>query len=427
MANKKSLLASKKVSKRTQSIHGEHTTSAWDYSHHIIPPLTASTTFRLESLQRGAEGFNQFGNPKNETPILIYDRLDEPTTLMLEEQLKTMESAECAVSFGSGMGAISTTILSFVKQGQKVISHKTLYGCTYSLLTSWMPKFGVETELCNLNEADLDEAFKDKSVRLVYCESVCNPNLEIIDLERVVKAIAKANKTRKDDNKILFAVDNTFATPWGLRPIEWGVDIVIQSLTKNMSGFGTDMGGAVMTAKKYEATLKLGRKDFGAIINPFSAWHIMVYGLSTQSLRFEKQQENAMAIAKFLAKSKKVEKIFYPGLESFPEKKLAKKYLKTPEGKFAPGLMIAFTLKGDMKKTAKFVDDIAKNSYSITLAVSLGLNKTLIEVPGYMTHSAYPKDKLDNCGIDPKLIRLSVGLESIDDLIGDLEDALGRV
>jgi methionine-gamma-lyase len=149
--------------------------------------------------------------------------------------------------------------------------------------------------------------------------------------------------------------------------------------------------------------------------------------LSSQSLRFEQQQKNAQQIANFLEKHKKVKTVLYPGLKSFPQHKLATKYLVSPEGQFAPGTMIGFILKGNMDTCARFVDEIAKNSYSITLAVSLGLNKTLIEVPGYMTHSVYPKDQQESSGISPLLIRLSVGLEHIDDLISDLTDGLNKI
>ncbi|MBO9665824.1 MAG: PLP-dependent transferase, partial [Bdellovibrio sp.] len=222
-------------------------------------------------------------------------------------------------------------------------------------------------------------------------------------------------------------VDNTFATPWGLRPREWGVDFIIQSLTKNISGFGTEMGGAVISPKSFEGQLRVARKDFGAILHPYSAWHIMVYGLSTQAIRFEQQQKSAQAIAEYLEKHPKVASVTYPGLKSHSQYKLAKKYLKSPEGKFAPGTMISFQLKGDMKRCQKFVDDIAKNSYSITLAVSLGLTKTLIEVPGFMTHSAIPKEKRGESNIDPRAIRLSIGLENANDVINDITAALRRV
>lgn len=412
-------------SPRTQAIHGEFQSQSWEFSHHLIPPMTASTTFRLESLQRGAEGFSTFGaKTESGKPIWIYDRLEEPTTKMLEDQLALLEKGECAVAFGSGMGAISSTLMSLLKSGDKVVAHKTLYGCTYSLITNWLPRFNVQNALIDVNSTDLDTQLADPKTKVVYFESVSNPILEIADLEKIVSKVKAANKKRKPEERIYTVVDNTFATPWALRPLEWDIDFVIQSLTKNISGFGTEMGGAVIAPKAFESVLRVARKDFGAIIHPYSAWHILVYGISTQVIRFEQQQATALKIAKFLESHAKVESVTYPGLSSHPQNKLAKKYLKSPENKFAPGTMISFKLKGDMKKCQKFVDDIAKNSYSITLAVSLGLAKTLIEVPGFMTHSAIPNEKRDVSGIDPRAIRLSIGLENAGDIIQDLAEAL---
>ncbi|MFV8258634.1 trans-sulfuration enzyme family protein [Bdellovibrio bacteriovorus] len=421
--------AAKSKSPRTQAIHGEFLSKSWEFSHHLIPPMTASTTFRLESLQRGAEGFSTFGAQKGEEkPIWIYDRLEEPTTKMLEDQLALLEKGECAVTFGSGMGAIASTLMSLLSSGQKVIAHKTLYGCTYSLLTNWLPRLNISTHLMDVNDfKNLALQLADPATRVVYFESVSNPILEIADLEKITALVKTANKKRGKDNQIYTVVDNTFATPWALRPVEWNVDFVIQSLTKNISGFGTEMGGAVIAPRAHESILRVARKDFGAIIHPYSAWHILVYGISTQAIRFEQQQASATAVAKFLEAHPKVASVTYPGLKSHAQHKLAKKYLKSPEGKFAPGTMISFQLKGDMKKCQKFVDDIAKNSYSITLAVSLGLTKTLIEVPGFMTHSAIPDDKRGDSGIDPRAIRLSIGLENVNDIIEDLNEALKKI
>ncbi|MBV2168421.1 MAG: aminotransferase class I/II-fold pyridoxal phosphate-dependent enzyme [Bdellovibrio sp.] len=416
-------------SPRTQAIHGEFLSKSWEFSHHLIPPMTASTTFRLESLERGAQGFSTFGAPQDSAkPIWIYDRLEEPTTKMLEDQLALLEKGECAVAFGSGMGAIASTLMSLLKAGEKVVAHKTLYGCTYSLITNWLPRFQVNHELVDINDLKgLEKHLADSKTRVIYFETVSNPILEIADLEKIASLVKAANKKRSKENQIYTVVDNTFATPWALRPLEWGIDFVIQSLTKNISGFGTEMGGAVIAPKSFESMLRVARKDFGAIIHPYSAWHILVYGISTQAIRFEQQQETALKVANFLEKHPKVQSVTYPGLKSHPQYKLAKKYLKSPEGQFAPGTMISFQLKGDMKKCQKFVDDIAKTSYSITLAVSLGLTKTLIEVPGFMTHSAIPDDQKDHCGIDPRAIRLSIGLENAQDIIEDLAGALKKV
>ncbi len=414
---------------RTKAIHGEALSQSWEFSHHLIPPMTASTTFRLDSLQRGAEGFSTFGaQNKSEKPIWIYDRLEEPTTKMLEDQLAVLEKGECAVTFGSGMGAIASTLMSLLKSDQKVVAHKTLYGCTYSLITNWLPRFNIQHSLIDVNNFQaLEKELQDPATRVVYFESVSNPILEIADLEKIAKLVKDANKGRKKDNQIYTVVDNTFATPWALRPIEWNIDFVIQSLTKNISGFGTEMGGAVIAPKGHESILRLARKDFGTIIQSYAAWHILVDGISPQAIRFEQQQDSALKIAQFLEKHPKVERVIYPGLKSHSQFKDAKKYLKSPEGKFAPGTMISFQLKGNMKKCEKFVDDIAKNSYAITLAVSLGLTKTLIEVPGYMTHSAIPNDKREESGIDPRAIRLSLGLENAQDIIQDLKTALAKI
>ncbi len=416
------------LSPRTQAIHGEFLSKSWEFSHHLIPPLTASTTFRLDSLERGAEGFSSFGASDSQKPIWIYDRLEEPTTKMLEDQLALLEKGECAVTFASGMGAIASTLMTLVSNNQKVVAHRTLYGCTYSLLTHWLPRFGIESAILDLqNRQALEAELADPKTRVVYFESVSNPILEIADLEQVVRSVKAANKKRSKENQIYTVVDNTFATPWSLRPLQWGIDFVIQSLTKNISGFGTEMGGAVIGPKSFEGPLRMARKDFGAIIHPYSAWHILVYGISTQAIRFEQQQETAGKVAKFLEAQSKVQSVTYPGLKSHPQARLARKYLKSPEGRFSPGTMISFQLKGDMKKCQRFVNDIAKNSYSITLAVSLGTTKTLIEVPGFMTHSAIPAEKQSESGIDPRAIRLSIGLESADDIIQDLQEALKRI
>lgn len=418
----------KSLSPRSRSIHGEFSTKAWEFSHHLVPPMTASTTFRLQSLKRGAKGFSTFGSKRSsKKPIWIYDRLEEPTTLMLEEVLADLEGGECAVTFGSGMGAIASTLMALLQGGRKIVAHRTLYGCTDSLITGWLPKFGINHAQIDINSDALEVELADPATRVVYFESVSNPSLELIDLTRVVKLVRKANRGRKKGDHILTVVDNTFATPWSLRPLEWGIDFTIQSLTKNISGFGTEMGGAVITRSEFESLLKMARKDFGAIIHPSSAWHILVFGASTQSLRFEQQQRTAGAIAAFLEKHPKIESVVYPGLKSHPQYKLARRMLRSPEGEFCPGLMISFRLKGDLRKCERFIDDIARNSYTITLAVSLGLTKTLIEVPGYMTHSAIPENRRDESGIDPRLIRLSVGLENRKDLIEDLTTALAKI
>ena len=325
---------------------------------------------------------------------------------------------------GRDLGA---RILSCMRAGQKILAHRTLYGCTYSLLTDWLPRFGIENTFIDMNSTAHRQLLDDPKVRVLYFESVSNPNLELADLKKIVADVQRANKNRKPENRIITIVDNTFATPWALRPAEYGIDLVVESLTKNISGFGTEMGGAVMGAKSFERSLKLARKDFGAILNPKGAWQILVHGVPTLAIRYKQQQETALKVAKALSKNSKIESVVYPGLPSHPQYALAKKMLRTPEGDFASGTMISFTLKGDMKKCQRFVDAVAKNAYSVTLAVSLGVTKTLIEVPGFMTHSAIPSDKQSSSGIDARAIRLSLGLEHAEDIIADLETALAKI
>jgi cystathionine beta-lyase/cystathionine gamma-synthase len=277
----------------------------------------------------------------------------------------------------------------------------------------------------------LDEAITDKT-KVVYFETPANPNLELIDIEAIVKKVAEYNKNRSEENQIKVVVDNTFATPFCQRPLEWGVDFVVHSLTKNIGGFGTDIGGVVIGKKKYRDILMLYRKDFGGVLSSKSAWPIMVYGLPSLAIRMIREIDNAMKVAQFLAQHPKVEFVNYPGLPSFKFYELAKKQMRDFHGNFAPGNMIYFALKGNSpeegrEKGRAMMNYIAQNAYTLTLAVSLGHVRTLIEHPGSMTHSMIPAEEQIKEGIDPAGIRMSIGLETADDIIKDLEDALNQV
>ncbi len=411
-----------KKSLRTRYIHGTHRTKAWDFSHHVVPPMTTATTFRLESVARGAEGFVQFATGDTENPILVYDRLDEPNAMMLEEQIAALEGADIAVAFASGMAAISSLILSVAKSGDEILAHHTLYGCSHSLLSNWLPRFGIKTQFLDVNDLKDLESRITENTRLIYFETLSNPNLDLVDIKKLVALIQKLNKNR--EKKIFTAVDNTFPTPWVLRPHEFGIDFVIESLTKNISGFGVEMGGAIACKQEHVLNLKIARKDFGGIINPKAAWHIHVHGIPTLPIRIQQQTKTAIKVAEFLEGNSHVESVLYPGLQSYPQKDLAHEYLVDPEGQFCPGYMMSFSLKASEKVTRKFCDFIASQSYSITLAVSLGHTKTLIEVPGLMTHSGINEEGKAQAGIDKLLLRLSIGLESADDLITELKEAL---
>jgi len=421
-------------SMRSFLVHGRPRTGLWDFSHHVVPPISSSSTFRLESSERGAIGFCGFAEPAthdfHKTPIYIYERLDEPTRAMLEDQIAEAEGGSMGIAFASGMGAIAAAVGILVHHGDEVIAHRTLYGCTYSLLTNWMPRFGVSSkyiDLVNLNE--LEEAIGPKT-RVVYFETPVNPTLDLIDLAGVTRIVKSANRGRSPEERIHVVVDNTFASPRCQRPLEFGVNLVVHSLTKNLCGFGTEMGGIVVGPRSYESDLLLFRKDFGATLASKAAWPILVYGLPTLDIRMKREQENARRIADFLADHPKVARVVYPGRDDFPQADLARRQMKDFDGNFAPGNMVYFVLKGDdqeaWRRARAMVDHVAKHAYTVTLAVSLGQVRTLIEMPSSMTHAVVPEEAQVAGHIDPGGLRLAVGVEEVDDILLDLDEALTK-
>jgi cystathionine beta-lyase/cystathionine gamma-synthase len=419
---------------RTHMIHGNYDSKKWDYDHHVVPPVSHTTAFRLSSLERGARGFGQFASAdealSGHLPIYIYDRLDEPTRSMLEENLAYAEGGEIAVTFASGMASISAALGAALRQGQEVIAHRIVYGCTYSLMTNWLPRFGMNARFADFLQPESIESQITPSTRMLYFETPINPTLELIDIAAIRRVADQANAGRDEKDRLLVVVDNTFATPFCQKPLKLGADLVVESLTKALGGFGTDMGGAVIGAKEWYNLIMLFRKDFGGVLSPRSAWGVLVYGLPTLATRMINMQKTAQRVAEFLSKHPKVASVSYPGAECFAQKALAKRQMVNSEGKFAPGSMMYFVLKGtDAKQTRaeRMVDYLAEHAYSVTLAVSLGQIKTLIEHPFSMTHAALPDEQKRAFGMHPEGIRLSIGLEDWHDIIRDLELALEKV
>ncbi len=419
---------------RTHLIHGNFESKKWDYDHHVVPPVSHSTAYRLSTLGRGARGFVQFASAdealSGHIPIYIYDRLDEPTRAMLEENLAYAEGGEICVTFASGMAGISAALGATLHQGQEVLAHEILYGCTYSLMTNWLPRFGMQARFADFAKPEDVRARIAPETRVLYFETPINPTMELLDIAALRGIADQVNKSRDEKDRLLVIVDNTFATPYCQRPLELGADLVVESLTKGLGGFGTDMGGAVIAPAEWYNHLMLFRKDFGGVLSPRSAWGILVYGVPTLAARMANMQKTAQRVAEFLCKHPKVEKVGYPGADCFGQKALARRQMLSPDGKFAPGSMMYFVLKGiDSKQTRaeKLVDYLAEHAYSITLAVSLGQIKTLIEHPFSMTHSALPDEQKRAFGMHPEGVRLSIGLEDWHDIIRDLELALERV
>jgi cystathionine beta-lyase/cystathionine gamma-synthase len=420
---------------RTHLIHGNYESKHWDFDHHLIPPISASAAYRLGSVHRGAQGFVEFASDeadvKGHIPIYIYDRLDEPTHGMLEEKLAYAEGGETAVTFATGMAAINAALGVTCRAGTEILAHHTLYGCTYSLLTNWLPRFGITTKFVDLrDESGFKQALTNRT-RVVYFETPVNPTLHLIDIAEVRRWMDEARRGAEEKDGLLMVVDNSFATPYCQRPLALGADLVAQSLTKDIGGFGTDMGGAVIGPHKFHAPLLMYRKDFGGVLASKSAWSILVYGLPTLATRMVNQQKCANRVAQFLEQHPKVASVHYPGLETFPQYELARRQMTSYDGKFAPGNMVYFVLKGDEKAAVeaadRFLDYIANHAYSITLAVSLGQIRTLIEEPYSMTHSALPAELKRARGLEPGGIRLSIGLEDWHDIINDLQTALEQI
>lgn len=416
---------------RTRLIHGQFRSRKWDYDHHVVPPITSSATFRLDSAERGARGFVEFAHSEYDAdghaPIYIYDRLDEPTRGMLEENLAYAERGDFGLCFASGMAAISAAIGALTATGENIVAHQTLYGCTYSLLTAWLPRYKIETRFVDLTNPQELRRVVDSQTRIVYFETPVNPDLRLIDIAAVRAVVDELNAKRPPTQQITIVVDNTFATPFCQRPIEHGAHVVCHSLTKGIGGFGTDMGGAVIGPRSLHDPLIMYRKDFGGSLSPKSAWQTLVYGLPSLAARMVNYQKGALHVARYLAQHPKVAEVFYPGLESFPQYDLARRQMRDERGHFAPGCMLYFMLKdpgahGDAG--GRLIDWIARNSYCITLAVSLGQVKTLIEAPYSMTHAALPEDVKRVRGIEPGGVRMSIGLEDWHDIVADLEAAL---
>jgi cystathionine beta-lyase/cystathionine gamma-synthase len=422
-------------SAQTKLIWGKSFTPKWDYSHHVVPPLSSSSTFRLSSTRRGAQGFIEFAHHagnflvKSKAPIYVYDRLGEPNKDLLEENLAMAEQAECAVTFSTGMAAISALCGILLGSGSEIVAHKMLYGCTYSLFKNWLPRYHVNVRWVDFNDPKaLSESISPRT-RLLYFETPVNPTMDLIDIERVVAVARQHNIRRKKQHRLYTAVDNTFASPFCQRPIEFGIDFVVESLTKGLCGFGTDMGGAVVGPAWSYDRLLLYRKDFGGVLAAKSAWPILIYGLPSLPVRFRQQIDSAQEVAEFLEQDRRIQTVRYPGLDSFEQRALAHAQMHDYDGRFAPGTILYFIPKGRSlqerhRHASRIVNSIATKSYSMTLAVSLGNIRTLIEHPASMTHSSISSSEQLKRGIDPGGIRLSIGLEKAEDIIYDLRRAL---
>ncbi|MGB8622879.1 MAG: methionine gamma-lyase [Paracoccaceae bacterium] len=367
----------------------------------LTPPLHLTSTFAFETAEAGGETFagDRAGH--------IYSRISNPTLDLLERRMADLEGAEAGLALASGMGAITSVLWTLLSPGDEVIVDKTLYGCTFAFMHHGLRKFGITISHVDLTDpANLTAAMTERT-RVVYFETPANPNMRLVDVAAVA-AIAHSGGAQ-------VVVDNTYATPYLTRPIALGADLVVHSATKYLGGHGDVVAGVVVGRAETITEIRLvGMKDMtGAVMAPFNAM-LILRGLKTLALRMERHCASAQVVAEWLENQPEVAAVDYPGLKSFDQHDLACRQMKKA------GAMIAFELKGGLEAGRRMMNALRM----IARAVSLGDAETLIQHPASMTHSTYTPEERAVHGINDGLIRLSVGLEDVSDILDDLDGAL---
>lgn len=399
-------------------------------------PIYATTSYVFHNSQHAADrfGLRDAGN--------IYGRLTNPTQDIFEQRIAALENGVAALAVASGAASITYTIQALAHAGDHIVAAKTIYGGTYNLLAHTLPEYNITTTFVDPDEENAFEKAIQDNTKAIFIETLGNPNSNLIDIEEVAK-IAHAHK-------IPLIVDSTFATPYLVRPIEYGADIVVHSATKFIGGHGTAIGGVIVDSGKFdwEASGKFPQfvepnpsyhgvsftkavgaaafvtyiraiilRDTGACISPFHAF-IFLQGLETLSLRVERHTSNALKIVEFLNNHPKVAAVHHPSLDTEPSHKLYKKYL--PNG---GGSIFTFEVKGGVEETHRFIDNLE----IFSLLANVADSKSLVIHPATTTHAQCTEQELAEQGIKPNTVRLSIGTENIDDLIADLDDALKTV
>ena len=418
---------------QTLALHAGHNTTKTEGTRAV--PIYQTTSYVFDNTDHAANLFSLA------EPGYIYTRLNNPTADILEQRLASLEGGIAAVATSSGSAALATTLLTLLKTGDHIVASNSLYGGTYNLLNVTLPRYGITTTFVDPDDPkNFSQAIKENT-RAVYIESIGNPKLDILDVESISKIAKKA--------KLPLIVDNTVATPYLLKPIDYGADIVIHSTTKYITGNGTSIGGIIIDAGKFDwssgkfpeftepspgyhgliyhdalgeasfiAKARVeGLRDIGAALSPFNAFQIL-QGLETLEIRMKRHSESALELAKWLESKDEVEWVNYPGLKSSKYKKLSDKYL--PDGQSG---IVTFGVKGGYD-SAKTVADKTK---IFSLLANIGDSKSLIIHPASTTHSQLNDDQQISTGVTKDLIRLSVGLEDINDLKGDLEFAFSQI
>ncbi|MBU0991342.1 MAG: aminotransferase class I/II-fold pyridoxal phosphate-dependent enzyme [Proteobacteria bacterium] len=392
------------LSEESKIVHG--TTRNFVTSGDLVPPIHMTSTFKFKDMAHGAGIFD--GSCEG----FVYSRIANPTTDILEEKVALLEGGEAASAVSSGLAAIAAVCFSLCKPGDNIIACNAIYGGTFALLNKHLADFDIQCRFVSPQEAydrKKIDSLIDTRTRLMFVETPANPTLDIVDISLWADISKKAD--------IPLVVDNTFATPYLQKPLQLGADIIVHSMTKYLNGHGDIIGGIIVGKKNMIDRIRENYIiHFGPSMSPFNAW-LISRGIKTLAIRMEKHCDNAMAIATWLSSHPKVTFVYYPGLKTHTGHSIAKKQMKKYGG------MIAFRVKGGIAAGKRIMDSVEL----CTLAVSLGDCETLIQHPASMTHSTYTKKEREAAGITDGLIRLSVGLESGDDIIADLGNALSLV
>lgn len=372
----------------------------------LATPIYQTSTFIFDSVDQGGA---RFAGKENG---YIYSRLGNPTVAVAENKIALLEKGESCVGTSSGMGAISSTLWTILKSGDHILADKVLYGCTFALLSHGLTKFGIQVEFIDMSDLNMVKSSLKENTKVIYLETPANPDLKVCDINLI------SSISHSFDNQIQIIVDNTFGTPYCQNPLTLGADIVVHSATKYLNGHGDVIAGFLVGKKETIDDIRLlGIKDMtGAVLSPHDA-SLIIRGLKTFEIRMKKHCDNAITIANFLSTHPKVKKVYYPGLSTHQNFEIAKKQMKNFGG------IVSFELKDGFDAGKKLLNCLNLCS----LAVSLGDTETLIQHPASMTHSSYSKEELKNAGLSEGLVRLSVGIEDVEDIIEDLKKGLDLI
>lgn len=399
-----------RVSLATTAIHGS---KLFAYKGPVSLPIYQTSTYRFESSD------DAIRYAKGDPSVYVYTRYHNPTVHDVEEKLALMEGSGAAALFASGMAAISTAILAITKSGEEIVSTPALYGGTYRFFRDELPKLNIGVQYIEPESRD-DLAQKLSSrTSIVYFETPTNPTLDLVDIEELVREVRQAEKRIK--RKITVMIDNTFATIINQNPFELGVDVIVESGTKYLGGHSDIMAGVALGTKEYIKRVKTSAKYYGGCADPFAAY-LLFRSLKTFELRVRKQNENALALARALEKHPKINRVLYPGLPSHPKHQIAKKQMNGFGG------MVTVEVKPSMgRKSVEAAARVCDHLKIAVNAMSLGGVETLVSIPVYSSHVFMTDEELEKHGVTRGMIRISVGVEGVEDLIADFEQALKHV